>query len=218
MSLYPLPPTGLILIRNADVYAPHPLGIRHLLVGGGKILAICESKIDLPSTLDVVDIDLEGRRLIPGLIDGRVHVTGGGGEPGFATRVPSLPLSAYTRTGVTSVIGLLGTDDVARGTRDLVATVNGLREQGLSAWAHSGGYHLPPATLTGSVRSDIVFIDGGTRRSRQRHPRHRTRTRPCPRREAGFAGDVRVAGWRYLPNLLNRDRLDFHEPSRVDQL
>lgn len=159
MSLYPLPPAGLISIRNADVYAPQSLGIRHLLIGGGKVLAISKSKIDLPSTLDIVDIDLEGRRLVPGLIDGHVHVTGGGGEAGFATRVPSLPLSAYTRTGVTSVIGLLGTDDVARGTRDLVATVNGLREQGLSAWAHSGGYHLPPATLTGSVRSDIVFID-----------------------------------------------------------
>ncbi len=159
MSLYPLPPADLLSIRNADVHAPQALGIRHLLIGGGKILALSESKIDLPSTLDIVDIDLEGRRLIPGLIDGHVHVTGGGGEAGFATRVPSLPLSAYTRTGVTSVIGLLGTDDVARGTRDLVATVNGLREQGLSAWAHSGGYHLPPTTLTGSVRSDIVFID-----------------------------------------------------------
>ncbi|MGB4860809.1 MAG: hypothetical protein WBP11_15965, partial [Dokdonella sp.] len=121
MSLYPLPPAGLISIRNADVYAPQSLGIRHLLLGGGKVLAISESEIDLPSTLDLVDIDLEGRRLIPGLIDGHVHVTGGGGEAGFATRVPSLPLSAYTRTGVTSVIGLLGTDDVARGTRDLVA-------------------------------------------------------------------------------------------------
>ena len=159
MSLYPLPPAGLLSIRNANVHAPQALGIRHLLVGGGKILALSESAIDLPSALDVVDIDVQGRRLIPGLIDSHVHVTGGGGEAGFATRVPSLPLSAYTRSGVTSVIGLLGTDDVARGTRDLVATIKGLREQGLSAWAHSGGYHLPPTTLTGSARSDIVFID-----------------------------------------------------------
>lgn len=159
MSLYPLPPAGLLSIRNANVHAPQALGIRHLLVGGGKILALSESAIDLPSALDAADIDVQGRRLIPGLIDGHVHVTGGGGEAGFATRVPSLPLSAYTRSGVTSVIGLLGTDDVARGTRDLVATINGLREQGLSAWAHSGGYHLPPTTLTGSVRSDIVFVD-----------------------------------------------------------
>ncbi|MEO7917732.1 MAG: beta-aspartyl-peptidase [Dokdonella sp.] len=159
MSLYPLPPASLLLIRNADVYAPESLGQRQLLLGGGSILAIEETDIDLPAALGASEIDLRGRRLIPGLIDGHVHVTGGGGEAGFATRVPPLPLSAFTSTGVTTVIGLLGTDDVARGTRDLVATISGLREQGMSAWAHSGGYHLPPTTLTGSVRSDMVFIN-----------------------------------------------------------
>ena len=29
----------------------------------------------------------------------------------------------------------------------------------MSAWCHTGGYHVPPTTLTGSVRDDIVFID-----------------------------------------------------------
>lgn len=159
MSLNVLPTAGLLLVRNADVHAPEALGRRDLLLGGGRVLAMSEAPIELPGALGATVIDLAGRRLIPGLIDGHVHVTGGGGEAGFATRVPALPLSGYTRTGVTTVIGLLGTDDVARGTRDLVATINGLREQGLSAWAHSGGYHLPPTTLTGSVRSDLVFVD-----------------------------------------------------------
>ena len=104
-------------------------------------------------------LDLGGRRLLPGLIDGHVHVTGGGGEAGFASRVPAPTLSRYTRSGVTTVVGLLGTDDVARGTRELLAHVNALREEGLSAWGYAGGYHLPPATLTGSVRADLVFID-----------------------------------------------------------
>ena len=31
--------------------------------------------------------------------------------------------------------------------------------EGLSAWCHTGGYHLPPTTLTGSVRGDIVHVD-----------------------------------------------------------
>lgn len=159
MTLNALPHAGLLLIRDADVYAPETIGRRHLLLGGGRVLAISETPMDVPASLQTTMIDLGGQRLIPGLIDGHVHVTGGGGEAGFATRVPALPLSSFTSTGVTTVIGLLGTDDVARGTRDLVATINGLREQGLSAWAHSGGYHLPPTTLTGSVRSDLVFID-----------------------------------------------------------
>ena len=147
------------LIRNADVYAPEPLGRRDLLLGGGKVLWIGTDAPDLPAAFGTQVLDLDGRRLLPGLIDGHVHVTGGGGEAGFASRVPAPTLSRYTRSGVTTVVGLLGTDDVARGTRELVAHVNALREEGLSAWGYAGGYHLPPATLTGSVRADLVFID-----------------------------------------------------------
>jgi beta-aspartyl-dipeptidase (metallo-type) len=147
------------LIRNADVYAPEPLGVQQLLLGGGKVLWIGRELAALPVALPVEVIDLDGRRLIPGLIDGHVHVTGGGGEAGFSTRVPAPMLSRYTRAGVTSVVGLLGTDDVARSTRELVASIYALREQGLNAWGYSGGYHLPPTTLTGSVRGDIVFAE-----------------------------------------------------------
>ena len=147
------------LIRNADVYAPEPLGVQQLLLGGGKVLWIGDDLPPLPAQLQVEAIDLQGRRLIPGLIDGHVHVTGGGGEAGFASRVPAPFLSRYTRAGVTSVVGLLGTDDVARSTRELVASIHALREQGLNAWGYSGGYHLPPTTLSGSVRGDIVFIE-----------------------------------------------------------
>ncbi len=150
---------SLTLIRNADVYAPESLGVQQLLFGGGRILWIGSDLAALPATLPVETIDLEGRRLIPGLIDGHVHVTGGGGEAGFSTRVPAPLLSRYTRAGVTSVVGLLGTDDVARSTRELVASIHALREQGLNAWGYSGGYHLPPTTLTGSVRGDIVFVE-----------------------------------------------------------
>lgn len=147
------------LIRNAEVYAPESLGRRDLLLGGGKVLWIGTDAPDLPAAFGAQVLDLGGRRLLPGLIDGHVHVTGGGGEAGFASRVPAPTLSRYTRSGVTTVVGLLGTDDVARGTRELLAHVNALREEGLSAWGYAGGYHLPPATLSGSVRADLVFID-----------------------------------------------------------
>ena len=148
-----------ILVRNADVYAPEALGHRDLLLGGGKVLWMGNDAPDLPVAFGASTIDLGGRRLLPGFIDGHVHVTGGGGEAGFASRVPAPMLSRYTRSGVTSVVGLLGTDDVACGTRELVAQVNALREEGLSAWGYAGGYHLPPATITGSLRADLAFID-----------------------------------------------------------
>ena len=153
----------MLLIRNADLYSPQPLGARDLLVGGGEVLWIgAPGELPaLPATsgAPLESIDLGGNRLIPGLIDGHVHITGGGGEAGFRSRVPAVPLSRFTVAGVTSVIGLLGTDDVARSPRELLAGVYALREEGLNAWCYTGGYHLPPATLTGSVQDDLVFIE-----------------------------------------------------------
>lgn len=153
----------MLLIRNAEVYAPRALGVQNLLLGGGKVLWLGASRDlpELPAALRTVSsvIDLEGARLIPGLIDAHVHVTGGGGEAGFHTRVPPVPLTRFTSCGVTSVVGLLGTDDVARGSGELLASIYALREQGLNAWCYTGGYHVPPTTLTGSVRSDLVFIE-----------------------------------------------------------
>lgn len=151
----------LVLIQNANLYAPEPLGTQHLLTGGGRILWMGADALDLPVPLRKVAtvIDAAGLRLVPGFIDGHVHVTGGGGEAGFRTRVPAVPLSRFTTAGITTVVGLLGTDDVARGPAELLATVYALREEGLSAYGYAGGYHVPPVTLTGSVRGDLVFVE-----------------------------------------------------------
>jgi beta-aspartyl-dipeptidase (metallo-type) len=149
----------LTLLRHARVYAPDPLGPCDVLIGGGRLLHVGAPLGALPAGLAVEVHDLDGRRVIPGLIDGHVHVTGGGGEAGAASRVPAPALSRYTRGGVTSVVGVLGTDDVTRTTGELLAHVRALREEGLSAWCHTGGYHLPPTTLTGSVRGDLVHLD-----------------------------------------------------------
>lgn len=148
----------LKLLSNARVFAPEDLGICHVLVGGGRILGLSSTKDELAAA-GATEYDLEGRRLIPGFIDGHAHVTGGGGEDGFKTRVPPVPLGQFTTAGVTGVVGLLGTDDTTRNTRSLLAQTRALREEGLGAWCHTGGYHVPPVTLTGSVRDDIVFLD-----------------------------------------------------------
>ena len=148
----------LKLLTNAQVFAPEDLGLRHVLIGGGRIIAISGNKTEL-SVATATEFDLEGQRLIPGFIDGHAHVTGGGGESGFKTRVPPVPLGQFTRAGVTSVVGVLGTDDTTRDTRSLLAQTRALREEGIGAWCHTGGYHVPPVTLTGSVRDDIVYLD-----------------------------------------------------------
>ena len=177
---------ALTWLLDADVYDPAPRGRCDLLIAGGKILAIEPADKARASFLLSVSpgapsviggasssfasatssflpsssiIDLAGFRLIPGLIDSHVHLTGGGGESGPASRVPHVPLSGLTRGGVTTAVGLLGTDGTTRNVASLVAATLALRAQGLSAYCWTGSYEVPPHTLTGSVRSDIVFVD-----------------------------------------------------------
>ncbi len=147
------------LLRNAELYAPEPQGRAHLLVAGETIIWVGSSLPTLPAALGVREHDLEGRRVIPGFIDGHVHLTGGGGEAGPNTRLPPLGLSRLTRGGVTTAVGVLGTDDTVRTPAELVTAARGLIADGLSAYCYTGGYHVPPVTVTGSVRGDMVLID-----------------------------------------------------------
>lgn len=147
------------LLTNADIYAPEPLGIQHLLVAGGQVVWMGSALPELDAALQVEAHDLGGRRLIPGFVDAHTHLTGGGGETGYASRVPALALSRLTLAGVTTAVGLLGTDDTVRTTGELLVAARALRDLGITTYCWTGGYHLPPTTLTGSVRSDIVHID-----------------------------------------------------------
>lgn len=164
-----MPDAAFHLLLDATLFTPAPRGRCDLLIAGERIAWIGpasgaaalprELRDGLERHLGVTTLDLRGRRVIPGLIDGHTHLTGGGGEGGFKNRVPPVVLSKFTRGGITTVVGVLGTDDVTRDTAGLVAATRSLREQGLSAWCMTGGYHLPPRTLTGSVRGDLVHID-----------------------------------------------------------
>ena len=147
------------LIKNANVFSPDPMGMCHILVADETIAYIGAELPELDMRLEVDVCDVEGAIVMPGIIDAHAHITGGGGETGPGSRVPPVFISAFTTAGVTSVVGVLGTDDLTRNTQTLVSQAYGLREQGISAWCHTGGYHIPLTTLTGSVRSDIVFID-----------------------------------------------------------
>lgn len=147
----------MILIKNAAVYAPEALGVKDVLICGGQIEAI-EDEIHLSFPSCHV-IEGTGKKLVPGIIDPHVHVTGGGGEGSFHTQVPPVTLSELIRGGITTVLGLLGTDGITRNTENLIARVKALKEEGLSAYACTGSYGYPSITLTGSIGRDLVFVD-----------------------------------------------------------
>lgn len=146
------------LLRGATVLAPENQGIQDVLIAGDKIAAI-GSNLDAPSGLECEEIRLEGYTLVPGFIDGHVHMIGGGGEGGYATRTPEVNLSTVTRAGVTTVVGCLGTDGTTRHMESLLAKARGLENEGISTYIYTGSYEVPTPTITGSVRSDLIIID-----------------------------------------------------------
>jgi beta-aspartyl-dipeptidase (metallo-type) len=147
----------MLLIKNADLFAPDPGGRCDLLIGGGKILRM-EPDIRISRKYCEV-IEARNLKAVPGFIDGHVHIMGGGGEGGFATRTPDLPLTDAIYGGVTTVVGCLGTDGYTRTMAGLLAKAKGLDEEGLSTFVYSGSYGLPLRTLMPSLEEDLLFID-----------------------------------------------------------
>ncbi len=147
----------MILIKNIDVYAPEYLGVKDVLITEDKIYNI-DSNIDI-NGINLKVIDGRNKKLLPGFIDSHVHVTGGGGEGSFKTRVPEIMLSQLTSAGITTVVGMLGTDSTTRNVENLVAKTKALKEEGISAYCLTGAYELPTPTITGSIKKDIVFIE-----------------------------------------------------------
>ncbi|MBN1198767.1 MAG: beta-aspartyl-peptidase [Bacteroidales bacterium] len=148
----------LTLFKHAMVYSPDPEGKRDVLTGGGTILGI-RDRIDPPDGLDYTIVDCEGLLLVPGLIDSHVHVTGGGGEGGPASRMPELQLQMMLDGGVTTVIGCLGTDGITRTVESVLMKVKSLRAQGVSAWMYTGAYQVPTPTITGDLAKDIALFE-----------------------------------------------------------
>ncbi len=144
------------LIKNIKVYAPEYIGIKDILIADGIICKI-EEKIDGCDYAEITD----GSNLIatPGFIDQHIHITGGGGEGGFHSRVPEIQLTDLTSAGITTVVGLLGTDVYTRNIENLLSKAKSLNEEGITAYCLTGGYKYPSVTLTDSVEKDLVFIN-----------------------------------------------------------
>jgi beta-aspartyl-dipeptidase (metallo-type) len=147
----------LTLLRVREVHTPEPTAAREILIADGRIAWIGSG---LPNVdgLPVETVELADGIAVPGFIDQHAHVTGGGGEGGFATRCPAITAGEIISAGITTVVGVLGTDSVSRSPADLLAKTRGLREEGVSAYMYTGAYRVPPPTLTGDVQRDILWV------------------------------------------------------------
>lgn len=132
-----------------------------ILIINNKIVKI--GKIDfleLKKILnDVILIDGKNKVCLPGYIDNHVHIVGGGGEMGYSSRVPEISLQDITTNGVTTLVGVLGTDSITKSVSNLVAKAKALNEEGVTCYCLTGAYEFPSPTLTGRIQDDIYFIN-----------------------------------------------------------
>ena len=147
----------MLLIKNADIYTPNHIGVKDILIGEEKILAI-EDHIEFDGKYCKY-WDAAGKTVTPGFIDQHIHITGAGGKHGFASMTPEIKLSDLIACGSTTVVGLLGTDGTARSIKNLYAKTMSLESEGISAYMFTGYYGIEPTYITNTIQDDMIFID-----------------------------------------------------------
>ena len=135
-----------------------------VLIAGTKIIGLlgdAETRQyeELIGACNGTIIDAKGMVIVPGFIDPHVHITGGGGEMGPASRTPEMSVSALVAAGITTIVGVTGTDSVSRSLENLLTKARALTQDGLTAYLWTGAYRVPTPTLTGTVSRDICLIE-----------------------------------------------------------
>lgn len=139
---------ALRLLRRVDVLAPTVLGVQDVLIGGGRILAV-GSDLSAVAVAGLAEtIDLPPGRLMPGLIDQHAHFIGGGEGDGPEARMPELGIADFARAGITTAVGLLGSEIEAKTLPLLLRKAHELDRAGLTSLIYTGAMVLPAPFLT----------------------------------------------------------------------
>jgi len=147
-----------VLLKNGICYNPELIGKKDILMVKNSIYKI-EDNIDDKAFCDIMTVDCSDKIICPGFIDQHIHIIGGGGEGGPASRIPEIMLSEIVSAGITTVVGVLGFDSITRSLKGLLAKARALEEEGLNTFIYTGSYEVPTPTITGSVMSDVSLID-----------------------------------------------------------
>ena len=144
------------ILKNVELYKPKYKGKKDILIGGGKILMI-SNKIEPISGVE--QLDLKDKIMTPGFIDQHIHITGAGGKRGFSSTTPEIKVTDLIKLGITTVVGLLGTDGTTKNIKSLYSKVKSLEMEGISAYMFTGYYGINPVYLMNSLEDDMVFND-----------------------------------------------------------
>ena len=200
------------LIKNGHVYSPADLGVKDILLWEDRVIKIGEN-LKIPEGFEGKEFDLSGKIIIPGIVDTHVHITGGGGEGGFTTRTSEITFEEIAEAGVTTLVGVLGTDGYARRVEDVLVKCMALREEGFDCYFLTGSYTFPITTMRGSVAEDIIFNEYCLGTGEVAHCDHRgslMRYEEFTRLAADTRNGARLAG---LKGVLNIHLGNYPEPA-----
>jgi beta-aspartyl-dipeptidase (metallo-type) len=153
----------MVLIKNAVIYSPELIEARNVVVAGGKIVGLLTDEAAAPfeallKNMNGHIVDAKGDFVVPGIVDIHLHLCGGGGEMGFASQTEPAKLHDLFDAGLTTVVGVLGTDSITKGPHTLLSKVEALNAEGITAYMYTGSYRVPAPTITSSVMHDVAFI------------------------------------------------------------
>lgn len=149
----------ITIVQNVEVYSPEYLGKKNVVIVGNKFEGIYD-EINIPNDfIEIKVVDGTGKLMFPGFIDSHVHILGGGGESGFSSRTPEIKFTDLTKAGITTVVGCLGTDNVCRDGKALIAKAKSLDVEGITSYCYTGSYSIPIKTVTESIKEDLMMID-----------------------------------------------------------
>ena len=180
---------------GGELRTPNAGGVQSILIAGetiARVGAIDSRALDLLG-VEYDRIDASGCEVWPGIIDVHEHIIGGSGESGWGSQTPPITLGEITAAGITTVVGCLGTDTVTRTMPALLARAKDLNANGITAHIWSGGYDVPPVTLTGSIRKDMLVVAEVIGAGEISIADHRS-TAPCAQELARTVKDAHVGG------------------------
>ncbi len=148
----------ITLLKNLNCYNPSYIGIKDILIVKDIIYKVLEPN-SIETTNLINEIDCNGLIGFPGLIDGHVHIIGGGGDSGFGSFKKEVSAHEIINAGVTTVVGVLGAEKDAKNLFELFAKAKALELEGINTYIYSGNYSIPIKTFTGDITSDLTLIE-----------------------------------------------------------
>lgn len=142
----------MILLKNANVFISGNFIENDILFG--------EQIEDVGKNLDMKrarTLDAKGMTVVPGFIDLHNHFDGAGGEGGPSMRTIPISADVLLRSGITTAVGLFGTDGYTRSVTDLLLHARKLKDT-VDTFVYTGSYQIPGPTMTGSVAKDIILV------------------------------------------------------------